>query len=156
MAPHSSTLTWKIPWTEEPGRLQSMGSLESDTTERLHFPFSLSCIGEGDGNPLQCSCLENPRDRGAWWAAVYGIAQSRTRLKRLSSSSSSDWINDRGKKLRIEDYEEETHTYLLLRKDNTGDWGKRYWEIAEDKVLIPKVVTSRMSRRASKNQKKPR
>ena len=66
-----------------------MGSLESDTTERLHFHFSLSCIGEGNGNPLQCSCLENPRDRGAWWAAVYGVAESRTRLKRLSSSSSA-------------------------------------------------------------------
>jgi len=51
MAPHSSTFAWKIPWTEEPGRLQSMGSLESDTTERLHFHFSLSCIGEGNGNP---------------------------------------------------------------------------------------------------------
>jgi len=62
MAPHSSTFTWKIPWTEEPGRLQSMRSLESDTTEWLHFHFSLSCIGEGNGNPLQCSCLENPRD----------------------------------------------------------------------------------------------
>ena len=81
MAPHSSTLAWKIPWTEEPGRLQSMGSLRSDTTEQLHFHFSLSCIGEGNGNPLQCSCLENPRDRGAWCAAVYGVAQSRTRLK---------------------------------------------------------------------------
>ena len=56
-------------------------------TERLHFHFSHSCIGEGNGNPLQCSCLENPRDGGAWWAAVYGVAQSRTRLKRLSSSS---------------------------------------------------------------------
>ena len=66
-----------------------MGSLESDTTEWLHFHFSLSCIGEGNGNPLQCSCLENPRDRGAWWAAVYGVAQSWTWLKRLSSSSSS-------------------------------------------------------------------
>ena len=64
------------------------GCEESDTTERLHFHFSLSCIGEGNGNPLQCSCLENPRDRGAWWAAVYGVAQSRTRLKQLSSSSS--------------------------------------------------------------------
>ena len=52
MAPHSSTFAWKIPWTEEPGRLQSMGSLESDTTERLHFHFSFSCIGEGNGNPL--------------------------------------------------------------------------------------------------------
>ena len=61
----------------------------SDTTERLHFHFSLSCIGEGNGNPLQCSCLENPRDRGAWWAAVYGVAQSWTWLRRLSSSSSS-------------------------------------------------------------------
>ena len=74
------------PWDRE----------ESDTTERLHFHFSLSCIGEGNGNPLQCSCLENPRDWGAWWAAIYGIAQSRTRLKRLSSSSSSELIIDRG------------------------------------------------------------
>ena len=70
------------------------GHKESDTTERLHFHFSLSCIGEGNGNPLQCSCLENPRDRGAWWAAVYGVTQSWTRLKRLSSSSSSR-IKDR-------------------------------------------------------------
>ena len=81
MAPHSSTLAWKIPWMEEPGRLKSWGCSESDRTERLHFHFSLSCIGEGNGNPLQCSCLENPRDRGGWWAAVYGIAQSRTQLK---------------------------------------------------------------------------
>ena len=65
------------------------GREESDTTERLHFHFSLSCIGEGNGNPLQCSCLENPRDGGAWWAAIYGVAQSRTRLKRLSGGSSS-------------------------------------------------------------------
>ena len=86
MTPHCSTLAWKIPWMEEPGGLQSMGSLESDTTEQLHFPFSLSCIGEGNGNPLQCSCLENPRDGGAWWATIYGVAQSRTQLKRLSSS----------------------------------------------------------------------
>ena len=138
MAPYSSTLAWKTPWMEEPGRLQSMGSLgvghnwatslslfnfmhwrrkwhstpvllpgkshrwrrlvgcspwgreESDITERLPFQFSLSCIGEGNGNPLQCSCLENPRDRGAWWAAVYGVAQSWTWLKRRSSSSSSN------------------------------------------------------------------
>ena len=137
MAPHCRTFTWKIPWMEEPGGLQSMGSqrvghdwatslslftfmhwrrkwqptpvflpaksqgqgslvgcslwgrAESDMTEWLHFHFSLSFIGEGNGNPLLCSCLENPRDRGAWWAAVYGVAQSRTRLKRLSSSSSS-------------------------------------------------------------------
>ena len=65
------------------------GREESDTTALLPFHFSLSCIGEGNGNPLQCSCLENPRGGGAWWAAIYGIAQSQTRLKWLSSSSSS-------------------------------------------------------------------
>ena len=70
------------------------GREELDTTEWLHFHFSLSCIGEGNGNPLQCSCLENSRDGGAWWAAVYGVTQSQTRLKRLSSSSS---INNMGK-----------------------------------------------------------
>ena len=70
------------------------GRWELDTTERLHFHFSLSCIGEGNGNPLQCSCLENPRDGEAWWAAVYGVAQSRTRLKRLSSSSSSSILTN--------------------------------------------------------------
>ena len=64
------------------------GRKESDTAERLPFHFSLSCIGERHGNPHQCSCLESPRDRRAWWAAVYGVSQSRTRLKRLSSSSS--------------------------------------------------------------------
>ena len=97
MATHSSVLAWRIPWTEEPGThgrtpwvaCSPWGLEESDTTERLPFHFSLSCTGEGNGNPLQCSCLENPRDWGAWWAAVYGVAQSRTRLKRLSSSSSS-------------------------------------------------------------------
>ena len=72
-----------------PGESQGRGSrTESDTTERLHFHFSLSFIGEGNGNPLQCSCLENPRDRGAWWASIYGVAQSQTQLMRLSSSSS--------------------------------------------------------------------
>ena len=137
MAPHSSTLAWKIPWMQEPGRLKSMGSLrvghdwvtslfftfmhwrrkwqptpvllpgkshgwsslvgcspwgcwESDTAEWLHFHFSLSYTEEGNGNPLQYSCLENPRDGGAWWAAIYGVTQSQTRLKRLSSSSSSN------------------------------------------------------------------
>ena len=96
----------KIPWRRKwqstlgllPGKSHGQRSLvgysprghkEQDTTERLHFHFSLSCTEEGNGNPLQCSCLENPRDGGAWWAAVYGVAQSQTRLKRLSSSSSS-------------------------------------------------------------------
>ena len=87
MAPHSSTLAWKIPWMKEPGGLRSMRSLRVDMTERLHFHFSLSGAGEGNGNPLQCSCTENPRGGGAWWAAVYGVTQSWTRLKWLSSSS---------------------------------------------------------------------
>ena len=65
------------------------GRKESDTTERLHFHFSLSCIGEGNGNPLQCSCLENPRDGGAWGAAVYGVAQSRIRLKHLKAAAAA-------------------------------------------------------------------
>ena len=82
MATHSSTLAWKIAWTA----CSPWGREES--TEWLHFHLSLSRIGEGNGNPLQCSCRENPRDGGAWWAAVYGVAQSWTRLNRLSSSSS--------------------------------------------------------------------
>ena len=89
MAPHSSTLAWKIPWTEEPGRLQSMGSLRVRHDWATSLSRFTSWIGEGNGNPLHCSCLENPRDGGAWWAAVYGVAESRTGLKRLSSSSSS-------------------------------------------------------------------
>jgi len=91
---------WRRQWHPTPvllpGKSHGWRSLEgcspwgcwgSDMTEWLHFDFSLSCIGEGNGNPLQCSCLENPRDGEAWWAAIYGVAQSRTRLKWLSSSS---------------------------------------------------------------------
>ena len=98
-------LSWRRQWHPTPVLLpgkshgrrslvgcRSWGREELDTTERLHFHFSFSCIGEGNGNPLQCSCLENPRDRAAWWATVYGVAQSRTRLKRRSSSSSSSSI----------------------------------------------------------------
>ena len=90
MASHSTTLAWKISWTEEPGRLhavQGVAERHNQVTSYFHFP--LSCIGEGNGNPLQCSCLENPRGGGAWWVAIYGVTQSRTRLKRFSSSSSS-------------------------------------------------------------------
>ena len=85
MAPHSSTLAWNIPWMEEPGRPQSMGPLR--VGHDWATSLSLSCIGEGNGSPLQCSCLENPRDGGTYWAAISGVAQSQTRLKRLSSSS---------------------------------------------------------------------
>ena len=91
MATHSSTLASRIPWTEEPGGLLSMGS------HRLGHDWSdlacmHACIGEENGNTLQCSYLENPRDGGAWWAAVYGVTQSWTRLKQLSSSSNSIWL----------------------------------------------------------------
>ena len=94
-------LNWHLIPVRLPGKSHGRRSLvgcspwggkASDSTERLHFHFSLSCIGEGDGNPLQCSCLENPRDGGAWWAAVYGVTQSRTRLKWLSNSNSNTCI----------------------------------------------------------------
>ena len=89
MVSHSSILAWKSHgWMSLVG-CSPRGCEESDTTEQLHFHFSLSCIGEGNGNPSQCSYLENPRDGGAWWAAAYGVARRRTWLKRLSSSSSS-------------------------------------------------------------------
>ena len=109
MATHSSTPVLLSPVSSRrrqwhptpvllPGKSRGRRSLEgcspwgrwgSDPIERLHLHFSLSCIGEGNGNPLQCSCLENPRDGGAWWTAVYGVTQSQTWLKRLNSSSSS-------------------------------------------------------------------
>ena len=94
MATDSSVLAWKIPWTEEPGRLQSMGSrrVRHDWTSLSLF---FSCTGEGNGNPLQYSRLENPMDGEAWWAAVYGVA--RTRLKRLSSSGSRPWVEEPGR-----------------------------------------------------------
>ena len=87
------------------------GREESDTTERLHFHFSLSLIGEGNGNPLQCSCLENPGDGGAWWAAIYGVTQSRTRLKWLSSSSSCSFNNN----IAFTSYQ---LIYLILRTED--------------------------------------
>ena len=91
MAPHSSILAWKIPRAEEPGGLQSMGSLR--VGHNWETSLSLSCTGEGNSNPLQSSCLENPRIGGAWWAAIYRVAQSWTRLKWLSSSSTLEYCS---------------------------------------------------------------
>ena len=98
---HSKRQRWRRQWHPTPVLLPGKphgwrslvgcspwGRKESDMTEQLHFHFSLSCTGEGNGNPLQCPCLENPRDGGAWLAAIYGVAQSRTQLKQLTSSSS--------------------------------------------------------------------
>ena len=127
MAPHSSTLAWKIPWTEEPGRLQSMGSRRVGH----YWATSLSRIGEGNGNTLQCSCLENPKDRGAWLAAVCGITQSRTWLKRLSSSSSSKKPHSVVKKLPA--IQETQIWYLswedLMEKGMETQSGILAWEI---------------------------
>ena len=111
MAPHSSTLAWKIPWAEEPGGLQSMGSLRVGHDRATSLSLFTFMHWRGNGNPLQCSCLENPRDGGAWWAAVCGVAQSRTRLKRLSNSSSST------KKLLV--------SLLLCIRGQGGSWGVR-------------------------------
>ena len=133
MATHSSTLAWKIPWMEEPGTLQSMESLRVGHDWATSLSFSLSCTGEGNGNPLQCSCLENPRDWGAWWAAVYGVSQSRTRLKQLSSSSSRDLLK------KIRDTKGTFHAKMGSIKDINGkdlteaqDIKKRWQEYTEE------------------------
>ena len=83
---HPGVISFRMDWLD---RIAVQGVAKSRTRQRFHFNFSLSCIGEGNGKPLHCSCLENPREGGAWWAAVYGVTQSRTWLKQLSSSSSS-------------------------------------------------------------------
>ena len=89
MASHSSTLAWRIPWTEEPGRLKSKGSQRVGHNQATSLSlFTFMQLEKEMATHSKCSCLENPRDGGVWWAAVYGVAQSRTRLKRLSSSSS--------------------------------------------------------------------
>ena len=139
MAPHSSTLAWKIPWTEEPGGLQSTGSLRV----RHNWETSLSRVGEGNGNPLQCSCLENPRDGGAWWAAVYGVAQSWTRLKRLSSS----------REKRISECEDRCKKLLNLKKrrkqvKKTKGTSKTYENIKRSICLIR--ISEREERRRQK------
>ena len=104
MVPHSSTLAWKIPWTEEPGRLQSMGSLRVRHHWATSLSLSLSCIGEGNGNPLQCSCLENPRDGGAWWAAVSGVAQSGHDWSDLAAVAAAVVKNNKGWNIYISTY----------------------------------------------------
>ena len=100
------------------------GCEESDTTERLHFHFSLSCTGEGNGNPLQCSCLDNPRDGKAWWAAVYGVAQSRTRLKQLHFHFSLSCIGEgNGNPLPC--------SCLENPRDGGAWWAARLWDRTE-------------------------
>ena len=146
---------WHPPPVLLPGKFHGWRSLVgcspwghwgSDTTEWLHFHFSFSCIGEGNGNPLQCSCLENPRDGGAWWAAVYGVTQSRTQLKWLSSSSSS---RDLFKKIR--DTKGTYHSKIGSIKDRNSmdlteaeDIKKRWQEYTEElykKIFTTQIIT---------------
>ena len=122
MAPHSSTLASQIPWTEEPGRLQSMGSLGFGHDWATSLSLLIFMHGEGNGNPLQCSCLENPRDGGAWRAAISGVAQSQTRLKRLSSSSSNT-----------------TKETISKVKRQPSQWEKIIVNETTDKGLISKI-----------------
>ena len=150
MAPHSSTLAWKIPRRSLEGH-SPWDRWGSDTTERLHFHFSLSCIGEGPGNPLQYSCLENPRDGGAWWAAVYGVTQSRTRLKWLSSSSSSMFISRLFAKLRAKvsasrklSLKDNSPTPTLPPESSQKDLNSRYllpyvWLASHKSLIVPFV-----------------
>ena len=131
---------WRRQWHPTPvllpGKSHGWRSLEgcsprgrwgSDTTEQLHFLFSLSCNGEGNGNPLQCSCLENPRDGGAWWAAVYGVTQSWTRLKRLSSSSSSTLCHENAEVVKLKKQNFYLGLYCWTR--NTFKQNKAYYEL---------------------------
>ena len=115
------------------------GLKELDTTERIHFHFSLSCIGEGNGNPLQCSCLETPMDRGAWWATVYGVAQSWTQLNRLSSSSSSNTETPPGGMLPRTCRPQSNYTWGLMMLTPTSSLSEE-WPGANHAVTI-KLVT---------------
>ena len=108
------------------------GREESDMTEQLHFHFSLSCIGEGNGTPLQCSCLENPRDGGAWWAAVYGVAQSQTWLKWLRSSSSSSINGDPVWNHHIVNYIEGTQWRIAYNEGINRDLGSDNYEASSN------------------------
>ena len=130
----TSDMQWRSQWQCTPvllpGKSHGQRSLvgcsswdheESDMTEQLHFHFSLSCIGEVNGNPLQCSCLENPRDGRDWWAAVYGVAQSQTRLKWLSSSSSSSLHED--DTTLLAESEEELKSLLMKVKEESEKVG---------------------------------
>jgi len=142
MATHSSTLARKIPWMDAWwAAIYRVAQL--DTTEQLHFHFSLSCIGEGNGNPLQCSCLENPRDRGAWWAAVYGVAQSRTWLKQLSSSSVHILISCIWQYIHNEillGHKKEWNNAIYSNMDKPKDYHTKWKKLDKDKYHMISVI----------------
>ena len=125
------------PWTEEPGRLQSMGLLRVGHD----WAISLSCIGGGSGNPLQCSCLENTRDGRAWWAAVYGVAQSQTWLKRLSSSSSNATTIKKKKEWWQQVNKEDTLKFFL-KNLSSNRRKKMRWKCSKAfKISVPARAT---------------
>ena len=113
MAPHSSTLAWKVPWVEEPGKLQSMGSLGVGHNWATSFTFHFHALEKEMATHL-CSCLKNPKDGGAWWAAVYGVTQSWTRLKQCSSSSRS------GKECRVQMTESQSKSSVGIINEDAG------------------------------------
>ena len=126
MAPHSSTLAWKIPWMKEPGRLQSMGSLKVGYDWATSLSLFTFMHWRRKWQPTPVFLLENPRDGGAWWAAISGVAQSRTRLKRLSSSSSS------------------STSLLCLLQDRPINWETRYWD-KEQWLYLESQQTEKMT-----------
>ena len=138
MAPHSSTLAWKIPWTEEPGRVPSMGLQRVRHVRATSLSLFTLMHWRRNYNPLQCSCLENPRDRRAWWAAVYGVTQNRTQLKRLSSSSSSFCIAK--------------ETINKMKRQPSG-WEKIFANGASNKALISQIGKQLIQLNLKKNHK---
>jgi len=125
MAPHSSTLAWKIPWTEEPGRVPSMGLQRVRHVRATSLSLFTLMHWRRNYNPLQCSCLENPRDGRSWWAAVYEVTQNRTRLKRLSSSSSSSFCIAK-------------ETINKMKRQLSG-WEKIFANGASNKALMSRI-----------------
>ena len=126
MAPHSNSLAWKIPWTEEPGRLQSMGSLRVglDWATSLSLFTSMHWTGKWQTHSSGVFCLENPRDRGAWWAAIYGVAQNRTRLKWLSRSSRTNFNTIQRKTTESSLYNEYAKMSNMQSKHMSGETRK--------------------------------
>ena len=139
MAPHSSTLAWKIPWTEEPGRLQSMGSLGVGHDWATSLSLFTFMHWRRKCNPLQCSCMENPRDGGAWWAAGPGVAQSRTWLKRLSSSSRVEQTLTKG---HIHPGRTDAHGWCATRRGKIRVLGRV--EVWHNDVSLKSLVSKRL------------
>ena len=141
MAIHSSILAWRIPWTEKPV-YSPWGCKESDMTERFHFDFSLSCIGERNGNPLQYSCLENLMDGGAWWAAVHGVAKSRTQLSDFTFTFHFHALEK----------EMVTHSSVLENPRDGGACWAAVYGVAQSRTRLKRLSSSSSSRGRRKGE----